>query len=68
VSAGIDLSLALLADVDGEDAARAAMLRLRYRPEPPASGGTPEKTDDRVLDMMQQMYDFLMVPLIRRTE
>jgi hypothetical protein len=44
------------------------MLRLRYRPEPPASGGTPEKTDDRVLDMMQQMYDFLMVPLIRRTE
>jgi transcriptional regulator GlxA family with amidase domain len=68
VSAGIDLSLALLADVDGEDAARAAMLRLRYRPEPPAPGGAPEKTDDRVLDMMQQMYDFLMVPLIRRTE
>ncbi len=66
VSAGIDLSIALLADIDGEDAAREAMLRLRYRPEPPATGGTPEKTDDRVLDMMQQMYDFLMVPLIRR--
>lgn len=65
VSAGLDLSVALLAEVDGEAAARAAMLRLRYRPEPPASGGSPEKTDDRVLDMMQQMYDFLMVPLIR---
>ncbi len=68
VSAGIDLSIGLIADLDGEDAARDAMLRLRYRPEPPAPGGTPEATDDRVLDMMQQMYDFLMVPLIRAGE
>jgi hypothetical protein len=39
--------------------------RLAYAPSPPAPGGSPAKTDDLVLDMMQQMYDFLMVPLIR---
>jgi hypothetical protein len=34
-------------------------------PEPPIDAGTPEKTDDLVLDMMHQMYDYLVVPLIR---
>lgn len=65
VSAGIDMSFALIAEIDGESAARSAMLRLHYHPEPPINAGTPEKTDDLVLDMMHQMYDFLMVPLIR---
>ena len=27
--------------------------------------GSPEKTNDLVLDMMVQMYDYMMVPLIR---
>lgn len=65
VSAGIDMSFALLAEIDGEEAARTAMMRLYYHPEPPIDAGSPEKTDDLVLDMMHQMYDFLMVPLIR---
>jgi putative intracellular protease/amidase len=65
VSAGIDLAFALIASIDGDDAARAAMLRLHYRPQPPLDAGTPETTDDRVLDMMHQMYDYAMVPLIR---
>lgn len=65
VSAGIDMSFALIAEIRGEEAAQTAMLRLHYHPEPPIDAGTPEKTDDLVLDMMHQMYDFLMVPLIR---
>lgn len=65
VSAGIDMSFALIADMRGEEAAQTAMMRLYYHPEPPIDAGTPEKTDDLVLDMMHQMYDFLMVPLIR---
>lgn len=66
VSAGIDLSFALIAELRGEAAARTAMLRLQYAPEPPIVGGSPEKTDDLVLDMTVQMYDYLMVPLIRQ--
>lgn len=65
VSAGIDLSYALIAAIDGEDAARSAMVRMHYRPQPPIHGGSPERTDDLVLDMMHQMYDYSMVPLIR---
>lgn len=66
VSAGLDLAFALIADLQGNAAAEAAMLRLNYHPEPPMDAGTPEKTDDLVLDMMHQMYDYLMVPLIKK--
>lgn len=66
VSAGIDMSFALIAEIRGEEPAQTAMMRLQYHPEPPIDAGTPEKTDDLVLDMMHQMYDFLMVPLIRK--
>ncbi len=66
VSAGIDMSLALVAELANEQVARDATRRLSYWPSPPARGGSPEKTDDLVLDMMQQMYDFLMVPLVKQ--
>jgi transcriptional regulator GlxA family with amidase domain len=66
VSAGIDMSIALVAKLSGEQVARDVTRRLQYAPQPPAPGGSPAKTDDLVLDMMQQMYDFLMVPLIRK--
>lgn len=65
VSAGIDMSFALIAEIQGKPAAQAAMMRLHYHPEPPINAGTPETTDDLVLDMMHQMYDYIMVPLIR---
>jgi transcriptional regulator GlxA family with amidase domain len=66
VSAGIDLSVALLAEIEGNDAAREAITRLNYHPAPPIEAGTPEKTDDLVLDMMHQMYDYGMLPLLRK--
>jgi transcriptional regulator GlxA family with amidase domain len=65
VSAGIDLSFALIQDLRGEAAAQSAMMRLHYSPQPPLDAGTPAKTDDEVLDMMHQMYDYMMLPLIR---
>lgn len=66
VSAGIDLSIALIAELKGEAAARAAVARLDYRPSPPLPAGSPEKTDDLVLDMMHQMYDYMMLPLLQK--
>jgi putative intracellular protease/amidase len=66
VSAGIDLSLALLARLKGEETARNAVSRLNYHPAPPIAAGSPEKTDDLVLDMMHQMYDYAMLPLLEK--
>ncbi|MBK7115906.1 MAG: DJ-1/PfpI family protein [Proteobacteria bacterium] len=66
VSAGIDLSLALLASLKGEEAGRNAVSRLNYHPAPPIAAGSPEKTDDLVLDMMHQMYDYAMLPLLEK--
>lgn len=65
VSAGIDMSYALIAELNGTPAAKAAMMRLYYAPQPPIDAGSPEKTDDLVLDMMHQMYDYQMVPMLR---
>lgn len=65
VSAGIDLSVAMIADIADETAARTAMLQTNYRPQPPIAGGSPEKTDDLVLDMMHQMYDYVMLSSIK---
>lgn len=66
VSAGIDLSLALLANLKGEGAGQDAVSRLNYHPAPPVAAGSPEKTDDLVLDMMHQMYDYAMLPLLEK--
>ncbi|OIN59083.1 DJ-1/PfpI family protein [Arsenicibacter rosenii] len=66
VSAGIDMGFALIEKLAGQKAMATSMLNLAYHPQPPVSGGSPEKTDDLVLDMMHQMYDYLMAPLIRK--
>lgn len=66
VSAGIDMSFAMIQYLINGDATKHAMLNLSYHPQPPIEGGSPEKTDDLVLDMMHQMYDYLMIPLITK--
>lgn len=65
VSAGIDMSFGMIEQFAGQNALKASLYNLAYFPEPPAEGGSPEKTDDLVLDMMHQMYDYLMAPLIK---
>lgn len=64
VSAGIDLSLALIQELYGTDAMISARQQLAYAPAPPINAGIPERSDPRVVDMMQQMYDYGMLPLI----
>lgn len=43
VTAGIDFALVLMAEVAGEDYARAIQLGLEYDPAPPFDAGSPEK-------------------------
>ena len=68
VSAGIDMSLAILNDIWGEKYTQAVMLDMEYDPSPPIEGGTPEKTGWLVNRMMKAMYDSGVNPLIDSLE
>jgi len=56
VTAGMDMSLALLAEIAGKDYAQGVMLDMEYDPQPPFEGGSPEKTRPAVFDYMNNMY------------
>lgn len=57
VSAGIDMSLALLNEIAGEKYTKAAMLDLEYDPQPPLQGGSENNTDKSVVEGMRALYD-----------
>ena len=66
VSAGIDMSLAIIDDLLGRKYTEAVMLDLEYDPKPPYNAGIPKKSDPLVAEMMKEMYDMLMLPLINQ--
>ena len=54
VTAGIDGALRLVAELRGEDAARAIQLYMVYAPEPPFDSGTPETAPAAILAQARQ--------------
>ena len=64
VTAGMDMSLAIMKDIFGDKYAQAIMLDMEYDPHPPLEGGTPDKTNWAVKWMMEAMYDGGVNPLI----
>ena len=60
VSAGIDMSLALVKEIKGETYAKLMMLNLEYDPKPPLMGGSVEKTDKALVDYMTATYDGIL--------
>ena len=54
VSAGIDMALRLVATEYGEELARGIQLGIEYDPEPPFDSGSPEKVDDRLVELVRQ--------------
>jgi putative intracellular protease/amidase len=68
VTAGMDMSLAMMKDIYGKRYAQAIMLDMEYDPQPPIEGGTPEKTNWAVNWMMKAMYDGGVNPLIDSLE
>ena len=68
VTAGMDMSLAMMKDIYGDKYAQAIMLDMEYDPHPPIEGGTPEKTNWAVNWMMEAMYDGGVNPLIDSLE
>ncbi len=66
VTAGIDMSLAIINDLMGEAYTQAVMLNLEYDPHPPVKGGSVEKSPVLVSEMLQEMYDMGLQPLFKK--
>jgi cyclohexyl-isocyanide hydratase len=56
VTAGIDFGLALMAEVAGEDIARAAQLGLEYDPSPPFDSGSVEKASPETVEFVRAVF------------
>ncbi len=63
VTAGMDMSLAIMAELTGKDYTQAVMLDMEYDPEPPIEGGSIEKTKPEVLYFMKTMYASMADPV-----
>jgi putative intracellular protease/amidase/YHS domain-containing protein len=57
VSAGIDMSLAILNEVTSEKYAKAVLLDLEYDPQPLYGGGSEQKTEKEIIEGIRAMYD-----------
>ncbi len=64
VSAGIDMSLAVINDIMGEKYTQMVMLDLEYDPKPPVKGGSEKNTDKNIVEEMRSMYNGAIAPLI----
>jgi putative intracellular protease/amidase len=52
VSAGIDLALAVLAELHGSEMAQAVQLAIEYDPDPPFDSGAPSKAPAAIRDLV----------------
>lgn len=68
VTAGMDMSLAIMNEIFGADYTQGVMLDMEYDPAPPIEGGSPQKTKPEVFNMMQSMYDMGVQPLMDSLE
>ncbi len=50
VTAGIDFGLQMVAELVGDDAARAIQLTIEYDPQPPFDAGNPNRADKALVD------------------
>ncbi len=66
VTAGMDMCFAILNEVRGEAYTKLAMLDLEYDPAPPIKAGSEHNTDKNLVEMMRQMYDSGIKPLMKK--
>jgi transcriptional regulator GlxA family with amidase domain len=53
VSAGIDMALALVAEIAGESVAQAIQLGIEYDPQPPFDAGAPHKAPAEIVALLR---------------
>jgi hypothetical protein len=54
VSAGIDMALALAAQLAGDEYAQAIQLGIEYDPDPPFAGGSPATAPPEVVERVRR--------------
>ena len=57
VTAGIDMALAVMAEIAGRDYAEAQQLAIEYAPDPPFDGGRPERVRPEILNAVRARND-----------
>jgi transcriptional regulator GlxA family with amidase domain len=62
VSAGIDMALALAAELAGVEVAQAIQLGIEYDPQPPFDAGSPEKAPAAIVDALRARSRFVAAP------
>jgi len=62
VTAGIDFALALVAEMLGEDVAKAIQLSIEYDPAPPFNAGSPAGAGEAVMGRMRGV----MAPMLEK--
>jgi cyclohexyl-isocyanide hydratase len=56
VTAGIDIALAIAAEIAGEDVAKMIQLALEYAPAPPFDCGRPEIAEPKTVEAVTQLF------------
>ncbi len=59
VSAGIDASLVLIAEVAGPEIAQVIQLGIEYDPQPPFSAGSPDKAPASAVELLRSQSRFV---------
>jgi putative intracellular protease/amidase len=68
VTAGMDMSLAIMNELVGPEYTQGVMLDMEYDPNPPIKGGSVKNTDAAVLELMNQMYSSMVDPILEEKE
>ncbi len=56
MTAGIDFGLALMAEIAGEEVAKAVQLGLEYAPKPPFDSGTPDTARPETVAAVAKLF------------
>jgi putative intracellular protease/amidase len=64
VTAGLDMSLALVNHLFGKEYTQAVMLDMEYDPQPPIKGGSVKKSVPIIAQLMRDMYDFFLINFV----
>lgn len=62
VSAGIDMALALVAKMLGDEVAQAIQLGIEYDPQPPFDAGSPAKAPEMIVEFLRSQSRFFYEP------
>jgi transcriptional regulator GlxA family with amidase domain len=56
VSSGIDMGLVLVAQLAGEETAKAIQLAIEYDPQPPFDSGSPAKATPELVALVSEIF------------